>query len=70
VAIGQVFFGESMFSHADYASRVCLKALVECADFRLIDCQMNTEHLVRLGAVDIAREEFEALLKQYVAKTP
>ncbi len=66
VALGQVFFGESMFSRADYASRVCLKNLVESHRYAMIDCQMSTEHLLRLGAVDLPREEFESLLARYV----
>lgn len=65
VAIGQVFFGESMFSHADYASKCCLKTLVDSGQYRLIDCQMNTEHMVRLGATDIQRDQFEQLLKTF-----
>lgn len=65
VVIGKIFFGESMFSRADYASRCCLKYLVEHADYRLIDCQMNTEHLTKLGARDIERQEFENLLADY-----
>lgn len=65
VVMGQVFFGESMFSRADYASRCCLKYLVDHSSFRLIDCQMNTEHLAKLGARDIDRYEFETLLARY-----
>ena len=65
VAFGKMFFGESMFSRADYASRCCLKHLVEHSGYRLIDCQMNTEHLAKLGARDIDRKEFETLLTRY-----
>ncbi len=65
VSIGQVFYGESMFSHADNASKCCLKALVDSNAYQLIDCQMNTDHLVNMGAIDIQREEFEKLLKKF-----
>ena len=65
VSLGQVFYGESMFSHASNASKCCLKALVESGLYRLIDCQMNTEHLINMGAEDIQREQFEQLLLRF-----
>ena len=65
VSLGQVFYGESMFSHAENASKCCLKSLVDSTLYRMIDCQMNTEHLVNMGAEDIDREHFEQLLKKY-----
>ena len=65
VTIGQVFYGESMFSHAENASKCCLKTLVDSNRYRVIDCQMNTPHLVSLGAQDIPRKEFESLLQRY-----
>ncbi|HYN76956.1 MAG TPA: leucyl/phenylalanyl-tRNA--protein transferase, partial [Lamprocystis sp. (in: g-proteobacteria)] len=70
VASGQTFFGESMFSHATDASKVALvhlcRQLVD-RGFRLIDCQMRTEHLMSLGAVELPRAQFVALLDQYRA---
>lgn len=61
VALGCMFFGESMFSrHAD-ASKVALATLVRQLGrwgFELVDCQMSTAHLASLGAREIAREEF------------
>ncbi len=69
VNIGQVFFGESMFSRANNASKCCLKALVDSNLYRLIDCQMNTEHLINMGAQDIDRNQFEHLLKRYAINT-
>lgn len=65
VALGRVFFGESMFSRASDASKVALAAL--CAHlrrwgFHLIDCQLPTSHLHRLGARDIPRARFLPLL--------
>jgi leucyl/phenylalanyl-tRNA--protein transferase len=68
LAIGRVFFGESMFSRMNDASKVALVALtVQLSrwNFTLIDCQMHTEHLRRLGAADIPRRTFVELLKQY-----
>jgi leucyl/phenylalanyl-tRNA--protein transferase len=66
VALGQVFFGESMFSRADYASRVCLHTLIESGGYKLIDCQMTSAHLISLGAREIDRDEFEQLLQIYI----
>ena len=66
VAIGQVFFGESMFSKADNASKYCLKYLAETGLYKLIDCQMETPHLISLGAVSISRELFELQIKRLI----
>ncbi|HOW74860.1 MAG TPA: leucyl/phenylalanyl-tRNA--protein transferase [Candidatus Competibacteraceae bacterium] len=68
VAVGRVFYGESMFSGASNASKVALAALATQLrrwDFALIDCQVRTDHLLRLGAVDIPREMFLQLLERY-----
>ncbi len=61
VAIGKIFFGESMFSLVNNASKVALYYL--CAhlqqnQFPLIDCQVKTAHLISLGAKEIPRGEF------------
>lgn len=67
VALGRVFFGESMFSAATDASKVALVALaylLKAAGFRLIDCQVESEHLNSLGARNISRLDFEQLLAQ------
>ena len=61
VALGSVFFGESMFSRCSNASKTAFLALAThllTLGFELIDCQMPTEHLKSLGAVDITRNEF------------
>lgn len=68
VAVGRVFYGESMFSRTSNASKVALAALAAQLrrwNFALIDCQMRTDHLLRLGAVDIPREIFLQLLERY-----
>ncbi|TKD36453.1 leucyl/phenylalanyl-tRNA--protein transferase [Azotobacter chroococcum] len=69
LAIGQLFFGESMFSHVDNASKVGFATLVRRLEqwgFVLIDCQMPTQHLQSLGARSISRSEFADYLKRYL----
>ena len=61
VAIGRMFYGESMFSRATDASKVALVSLVgelRAREFPLIDCQMHTPLLASLGARDIPRRAF------------
>ncbi len=65
LARGRVFFGESMFSRCDSASKVALVHL--CGQLRqwgfaLIDCQVGNDHTYAMGAVDVARAEFLDLL--------
>lgn len=65
IALGRVFFGESMFSRADNASKVGFAHLVRQLrhwDFQLIDCQVANDHLFSLGAIEIPREEFQQIL--------
>jgi leucyl/phenylalanyl-tRNA--protein transferase len=69
LAMGQLFFGESMFSRADNASKVGFATLVEHlreAGFVLIDCQMPTDHLHSLGARAIPRTEFARWLANHL----
>ncbi|MFP6847171.1 MAG: leucyl/phenylalanyl-tRNA--protein transferase [Pseudomonas sp.] len=69
LAMGQLFFGESMFSRADNASKVGFATLVKhlhAWGFVLIDCQMPTEHLISLGAQTITRAEFSDFLSLYL----
>ena len=61
VAIGRMFFGESMFSRVSDASKVALVHLVRQLErwgLPIIDCQMSTPHLASLGARDVARAGF------------
>jgi leucyl/phenylalanyl-tRNA--protein transferase len=61
IALGQVFFGESMFSLERDASKVALATLVRDMNARggrLIDCQVASDHLERLGARNIPRSQF------------
>jgi leucyl/phenylalanyl-tRNA--protein transferase len=70
IAIGQMFFGESMFSRQTDASKVAVARLTELAmqqPFRLIDCQVHTEHLASLGAREIGRGTFQDLLARATA---
>jgi leucyl/phenylalanyl-tRNA--protein transferase len=73
VALGRVFFGESMFSRATDASKVALVALVErlkAEGCDLIDCQQATAHLASLGARQIPRREFVGHLKESIQYPP
>jgi leucyl/phenylalanyl-tRNA--protein transferase len=66
VSLGRVFFGESMFSAAENASKAALIALVSRLrelDFDIIDCQVESPHLASLGARPLPRREFCDLLK-------
>ena len=69
VAIGRVFYGESMFTRVRDASKLAMVHLVRRLQrhrFGLIDCQMQTAHLASLGARAIARGEFSRLLRELV----
>ncbi len=72
VDLGTVFFGESMFSTRTDASKVALHHLVQHLKFwnyRVIDCQVESELLLGLGAVFISRKQFTDLIAQGVAET-
>ena len=65
VKLGRAFFGESMFSRETDASKVALAWLVarlKAGNFTLLDCQFMTDHLASLGAVNVPREAYVALL--------
>lgn len=69
VALGKVFFGESMFARAPDASKVALVKLVERLrpqGCRVIDCQQATAHLASLGAREIPRAEFATLVRESI----
>ena len=66
IALGRVFFGESMFSRAANASKLCLKHLVDSGSYEMIDCQLPTGHLHSLGAIEISRDEFESALDRWI----
>ncbi len=71
IALGRVFFGESMFSRRSNASKVAFAHLVrylEQRGFVLIDCQVRSDHLLSLGAEEIGREQFTALLAEHACE--
>ncbi len=68
VAIGRVFFGESMFFRRSNASKVAFARFahyLERWNYALIDCQVQTDHLARFGARQIERNDFIELLNVY-----
>ncbi len=69
LALGHIFFGESMFSLMSDASKVAFVHLtkqLESWHFPLIDCQVENNHLLSLGAECIPREAFQSILKKNV----
>lgn len=69
LAMGKLFFGESMFSRTDNASKVGFVTLTRHLNdwgFVLIDCQMPTQHLHSFGARSITREKFSRYLQLYL----
>jgi len=67
LAIGQAFFGESMFSRQTNASKAAMLALCQqmvLNDFEILDCQVESPHLVSLGASLMPRKKFAAVLRQ------
>lgn len=71
LALGQAFFGESMFSRATDASKICLVALVDhlkSHHFTLLDTQFVTPHLEHFGAIEISRRDYEQRLQAATQK--
>lgn len=72
VALGNVFFGESMFATVADSSKLCLVHLVaflSANGYQLIDCQMTTTHLLRFGAREVSGPEFQRLLQKHIQTT-
>ncbi|QUE53309.1 leucyl/phenylalanyl-tRNA--protein transferase [Luteolibacter ambystomatis] len=70
VALGKVFFGESMFSRKTDASKIALVHLVErlrMHGFQLLDTQWLTPHLATFGAYEVPRDEYQELLRAALA---
>jgi leucyl/phenylalanyl-tRNA---protein transferase len=63
VEVGDVFCGESMFSKVSNASKIALINLCQSGKYKLIDCQVHTEHLESMGAQLIGRKEYMAVLQ-------
>jgi leucyl/phenylalanyl-tRNA--protein transferase len=73
VAVGRIFYGESMFTRRSNASKVAVSWLARQLDrwqFELIDCQMSTEHLASLGAREVPRADFLRRLERGIALPP
>lgn len=73
LAIGQIFFGESMFHTVTDASKVVFVHLIQFLTdwgYQLVDCQVSSEHLISLGAEEIARSAFINYLNSYSAHPP
>ena len=66
VALGGVFFGESMFSLVNNASKVAFAYLLQQGPYQLIDCQVENNHLKSLGAFKMSRDLFIQQLKSFV----
>ena len=70
IRLAGAFFGESMFSRVRDASKVALAYLVarmKVGGFSLLDCQFITDHLASLGAIEIGRDDYVALLDSALA---
>jgi leucyl/phenylalanyl-tRNA--protein transferase len=73
IAIGKMFYGESMFARVSDASKIAAAHLVRFLGergFGMIDCQMNTPHLASLGAREIPRDDFIRELRSLAAIPP
>ncbi|MCH8497584.1 MAG: leucyl/phenylalanyl-tRNA--protein transferase [Marinobacter sp.] len=73
VALGRCFFGESMFSRETNASKVVFVTLCQQLarwGYRLLDCQVENDHLLTLGAHTIPRTEFLSILQENVDQLP
>ncbi|WP_291632382.1 leucyl/phenylalanyl-tRNA--protein transferase, partial [Clostridium sp.] len=73
VSIGKCFFGESMFSTMDNASKVAfitLSKVLEEKRFTIIDCQVHTTHLESLGAVYMSRDNFLEIVEKGTSMAP
>lgn len=73
IALGRMFFGESMFSRVSNGSKIALFYLARQLkewQYVAIDCQVYNPHLERMGAQEISRATFESLLSQHVENIP
>lgn len=69
IAIGQMFYGESMFARVSDASKMAFVFLVEFLrehNVKMIDCQQETPHLARFGAKPIPRQEFMTHMREAI----
>ncbi|MGJ8670135.1 MAG: leucyl/phenylalanyl-tRNA--protein transferase [Oceanococcus sp.] len=73
VALGRIFFGESMFSRAADGSKLAMVWLcrqLEAWQFALLDCQVSSPHLQRMGVDVMPRDQFERILQKHIPNEP
>lgn len=73
IAMGNCFFGESMFHRYPDASKVAFVHLVQRLRLdgcQMIDCQITTEHMVKFGAKEVSRQHFLEQLQNFLTQTP
>lgn len=73
LSVGRCFFGESMFSLETNASKVLMVSIAHQLDawgYRLMDCQVESSHLLRMGARSIPRADFLSILRKQVDSRP
>lgn len=73
LAIGRCFFAESMFSLESNASRVLMVHLahqLQLSGYQIVDCQVASDHLIRMGATTISRRQFLSILEHNVDQQP
>ena len=71
VHLGECFFGESMFSKLNNASKFCLLYLISLLiknDFKLLDSQFYNKHLIQFGAYEINHGIYQSKLNKYLKK--
>ena len=71
IKIGQIFFGESMFSFVSNASKVTLIHLIErlkAGGFKILDTQFINEHLKQFGAIEVSNKEFKSIIEKNIIK--
>jgi leucyl/phenylalanyl-tRNA--protein transferase len=65
IDLGNIFCGESMFTKMSNASKIGLITFIQNSNYKLIDCQVYTQHLESLGAEDIPRTKFLEYFEYY-----
>ncbi len=67
IAIGRIFFAESMYSDKSNASKYAIYTLCKLThmhDFPIIDCQVSSDHLINMGAIEIPKKEFSKMVSE------
>jgi leucyl/phenylalanyl-tRNA--protein transferase len=64
IVVGDVFCGESMFSKVSNASKMALISLIKTGKYKLLDCQVHSDHMESMGARMISRKEYMAMLEK------